>query len=134
MMKKSHLAIGIMGTLAIYQNIGTNTETLFLLCGAFVGSILPDLDLKLKIPHRGITHWLIWPALILYAGHSYPFVMGMCFGWMLHIGADALTVEGLHPLEPISSWRIYGIARTGALSEYLIVVPVLVGLFYLIRI
>jgi membrane-bound metal-dependent hydrolase YbcI (DUF457 family) len=132
MMKKSHLAIGLMGTVAI-QPHASQPVMLLLLTGAFIGSILPDWDLRLRIPHRGITHWLIWPALMLYAGQFHPFVIGLCVGWVLHILADAMTVEGLRPLSPFTTWRIHGLARTGALSEYLIVVPVLVGLWYRIR-
>jgi membrane-bound metal-dependent hydrolase YbcI (DUF457 family) len=132
MMKKSHLAIGLMGTIAS-QPHASQPVMLFLLSGAFMGSLLPDWDLRLRIPHRGLTHWLIWPALCLYAGYSYPFVVGLCVGWVLHILADALTVEGLRLLEPFSPWRFHGPARTGTLSEYLIVVPVLLGLWWIIR-
>jgi len=128
MMKKSHLVIGILGTLALQP--GANlTNMLILTAGAAVGSTVPDWDLILHIPHRGITHWLIWPAVVLLAGHAYPFLIGLALGWILHIAADALTVEGLRPFWPLT-WRVRGFLTTGGLMEYFFVIGAMGSLIY----
>jgi membrane-bound metal-dependent hydrolase YbcI (DUF457 family) len=130
MMKKSHAIIGTLGTVVLHPQ-ASYPVLLLLVSGAFIGSILPDWDLRWKIPHRGPTHWLVWPAIFLWAGHAYPFMIGLCTGWFLHILADSMTVEGLRPLWPVT-WRIHGLIRTGALLEYVLILPITAGLLYMI--
>jgi inner membrane protein len=84
--------------------------------GAVLGSILPDLDLKLGIKHRTITHWLIWPVLIWFLLPAL-FPRAVALGWFLHLVADCLTVEGLAPFWPIR-WRLRGFIRTGSTLEF----------------
>jgi len=128
MMKKSHVVIGVIGALTI-QHGTTLPGMLALATGALIGSMLPDLDLRLGIPHRGITHWLIWPALVFWFGQQHVFLIGLALGWALHIGADALTVEGLRPFWPVR-WRVRGFLKTGSQLEYFFVVCGMGGLIY----
>lgn len=122
MMKASHLAIGITTSLALSPVL--HQPSLWVAAGAILGSLAPDFDLRLRLPHRGITHWFLWPGLILLAGWHYPLLVGIGLGWLLHLLADLLTVEGLR-LWPFR-YRFRGPVRTGGLSEYLVVIPYLV--------
>lgn len=130
MMKKSHVVIGVLGTVAAHPHPDL-TRLLFLTTGALIGSLLPDWDLRLGLRHRTITHWLIWPVLLLFSGQNYPILIGLATGWLLHILADMLTVEGLRPFWP-ARWRIHGFLHTNSLPEYILMLPITVGLLYLI--
>lgn len=128
MMKKSHLAIGAAAAYALtppalgWPPFHISPE---ILAGSLLGSVLPDFDLKLGIPHRGITHWLIWPALVYWL-LPHPIAFGLAIGWAAHLLADCLTVEGLRPLWPLP-FHFRGFVRTSGLSETL-VVPLVLGL------
>ena len=54
MMGKTHRAIGYTTTLVliVYTDIGVIPSLI-----GFIGCTAPDIDIKLKIRHRGITHW-----------------------------------------------------------------------------
>lgn len=113
MMKKTHLALGAAANFAAH-----GLEPLSMGAALF-GSMLPDFDLLLKIPHRTITHWVIWPALVW----ALPLGLvgdGLAIGWLAHIAADCLTVGGLAPLWPLPV-RLRGPIKTGAASEYIFV-------------
>jgi inner membrane protein len=123
MMKVSHMAIGGLAAYLFARGLPIADQVQF--CGAaLAGSVLPDFDMKLGLPHRGITHWLIWPALLWYF-LPYPLVHGLALGWALHIAADCLTVSGLRPLWPLP-FRIRGFLQTGSIFEFLFVLPLLV--------
>jgi membrane-bound metal-dependent hydrolase YbcI (DUF457 family) len=130
MMKKSHVAIGLLSAALINSSFGY--PLVFTLGGAVLGSLVPDWDLKFNIPHRSITHWLIWPILILYfwPGLWYGLAFGVGLGWLFHILADMLTVNGIR-LWP-THILVRGPARTGSLSEYALVAPILLLLSYLL--
>lgn len=133
MLRRSHVAIGIIAAASL---TGAADELLIaplpalltaapFLAGAAFGSVLPDFDLSLHIPHRGVTHWLIWPALLWFLVHN-PIVHGLALGWVTHILADCLTLEGLRPLWPLPL-RLAGPIKTGGALESL-AVPALCGL------
>jgi inner membrane protein len=118
MMRRSHVLIGTVGYLAL--NGWSSLPVLALgLSGAVLGSFLPDWDLKLHIKHRTITHWIWWPLLLWFLVPGV-FPHALALGWLLHIGADLLTVEGLAPFWPLP-WRIRGLVRTGSFGEFVIV-------------
>lgn len=135
MMKKSHLALGVLSAVSLTGAAALPWEQAAMLtAGAAAGSVLPDFDLRLGIPHRGVTHWLIWPALLWFLVPS-PIIHGLALGWAAHLLADCLTVEGLRPLWPLPL-RLAGPIKTGGLLETLTVLP-LCGLlayniFYLV--
>ena len=122
--------------------------------GAVVGSMMPDIDIKLGIAHRTWTHW--WPMyavpmfVITSMDHENAFqtYMGqeistllfwMCVGALLHLLEDSLTVMGIPMITPVPApeangvpWLTrkrrfsLGITHTGGILEYLIMVIVLV--------
>jgi membrane-bound metal-dependent hydrolase YbcI (DUF457 family) len=122
MLKRSHIALGTMAALMVQR--APTIETVCLVVGSAFGSTLPDFDIKLNIPHRTITHWLLWPALLFYFFHGFPLLTGIALGWASHILADCFTVGGLRPLWP-ARWQLRGIIKTGTMSEFLFVFSVL---------
>lgn len=129
MMRSSHVLIGV--TTSLVLNGWADLPALALgTAGVVLGSVLPDWDLKFKIKHRTVTHWVIWPALL--ACVPYPFARAVALGWGLHILADCLTVEGLDPFWPIR-YRLRGFIRTGSVLEYVTLgaLFVLTGVYFL---
>jgi len=123
MMRVSHLALGTLTAYALTQ--GAPIEQIALTVGAaLIGSELPDWDLRFGIPHRGVTHWAIWPALLWFL-MPFPITQGLAIGWGVHILADCLTVEGLRTLWPLP-FRIRGFIRTGSILEFATVLPLIV--------
>lgn len=130
MMKSSHILIGVSTSLALH-GWGSLPVLALGMGGAFIGSILPDFDLKLKIKHRTITHWAIWPALLWWLV-PFLFWRALALGWALHILDDCLTVEGLAPFWPIR-YRVRGLIRTGSVWEFVLLgsLFVLAGVYFL---
>lgn len=66
-------------------------------------ALLPDLDLKLKIKHRGVTHSLlalfIVGALIGWFGHEW-ITAAAVLGYASHLFLDLLTIHGIELLYP----------------------------------
>jgi inner membrane protein len=123
MMRVSHLTLGAPSAYALVA--GAPLDQVALTVGAaLLGSELPDWDLKLGIPHRGVTHWAIWPALIWFL-FPFPIAHGLAIGWAVHILADCLTVNGLRPLWPLP-FVFRGFVRTGGVWEFATVIPVIV--------
>jgi len=122
MLKKSHTALGVLAAVSLTGATAVPWEQAAMLAaGAVVGSVLPDFDLRLGIPHRSVTHWLIWPALLWIFAPS-PILQGLALGWIAHILADCLTVDGLRPLWPLPI-RLAGPIRTGGALETFTVLP-----------
>lgn len=82
----------------------------------------PDLDIKLGISHRGITHSLLAVvALALLVWHVAPtllvYIVG---GYVSHLLADMLTVSGIQLFFPFK-WRLNLLRlRTGGVVDRLI--------------
>jgi len=103
---------------------------------AFVGVLIPDLDIRPRKLHRKLFH-NIWVLMIfLFLG----FISGIFFnrevaiifsiGFLSHLIGDSLTHSGVMPLWPIKKPKFNGPIKTGGLGEYLIVL-VLLLLIYL---
>lgn len=119
------------------------------MAGAFLGSILPDIDHKgsfigrrLKVTsfivnhtvgHRGLTHALIFTigltTLLLFLVmqlSGFPqmimllFVLGLFGGMISHLLLDMMTKQGIPLLYPFTK-KNYSIARfkTGGIGEYI---------------
>lgn len=114
MTRKTHIAVGMAVTLpllSIFPKIAII---------GIVASVLPDIDLKLKIRHRTITHSL----LALFA--STIFVMainisvGVIFGvnYLIHLVLDSFTNMGIPLLYPFFK-KHYGprLMLTGSIVE-----------------
>ena len=97
------------------------------LAGALAGSVLPDLDIPLGIPHRTITHWWLPPAMgmvvLLLLGSDSPlraFFLWLSAGALLHIAQDSLTTGGVPLLRPFGKRFSFRLTRTGGVLEHLI--------------
>jgi inner membrane protein len=102
-------------------------------------SILPDVDhskswiskefslftapIHLFFKHRGVFHSIFIPAtasVILYYYHYPNLAFGIFVGYLAHLIGDAVTVQGINFLHPISKFKIEGPIRTGSLAEFII--------------
>jgi len=98
------------------------------LAGALAGSVLPDLDIPLGIPHRTVTHCWLPPVMGMGAALILPFSdsgwKAFCFwlsaGILLHIAEDSLTTGGVPLLRPFGKRFSFRLTRTGGMLEYLL--------------
>lgn len=107
----THIVFGL--GLALYLNNPQPGTLVWCGLSAFLGSIIPDLDLKYK--HRVLLHNVfslmlisITIALVLRLVNIYSFNYTWAFtiGYMSHILSDAFTKAGVTLFYPISSRRI----------------------------
>lgn len=106
--------------------------------GAVAGSVLPDFDIPLGIPHRTITHW--WPLYAIAFGAPWlattnpilhQFFLWVAIGSVLHILEDSLTVGGVPLLNPFGKKFSFKVTRTGGILEYLISLGIVVAVVLL---
>lgn len=103
------------------------------LAGALTGSVLPDLDISLGIPHRTITHWWVPGTFGVFATLIVPFsdpawkefCLWFPVGILLHIVEDSLTTGGVPLLRPFGKRFSFRLTRTGGVLEHLISFAVL---------
>jgi inner membrane protein len=119
---KSHIAIATAITLPF------NPSALGV---SILGSTAPDWSewvLKffgINVQHRGATHYLIVPLIIIAFSFIYDFrdlIFWFGVGYFTHWFTDALTISGV-PLSPWDNSRIHffgGKIRTGDMIEYII--------------
>jgi len=150
MMAFTHIAFGAASALLAAEWLNVpKAQTVLMLGGGVLGSMLPDIDHPgsafgrrvpfLSIPlsaifgHRGITHSLIavvgMSALVWYSlhhldwhpGYSVPFVVGIAVGYLSHLAGDWMTNSGVPLLWP-SKRRFVAPLRifTGDTVEYLL--------------
>lgn len=125
-------------TLALQQPISPEklAVSAFIIAGAAVGSLLPDIDHKNStiskkhkitawifthlFEHRGFTHapliQLLFSALLFYLGRELSGIIGYCYlgtvigltiGLLSHTLLDMLTVGGIPLLYPFSKKKIH---------------------------
>lgn len=104
-------------------SVGSYIITIALMIGAIMGASYPDIDQKIPIKHRGITHSL-WAVLLLIAltaivGHYNPFgfvwthvtllpwLIGTIIGYMSHLIADAFSTSGIDWFYPLNGYKKY---------------------------
>lgn len=115
MTKKTHLCVGIALTLPI---VYTFFNPICLV--GIVGSIAPDIDLKIGIPHRTITHSLL--SLIISTSIIYIFSSSIAIvfalNYLLHLILDSLTKMGVPFLYPFHT-KYYGakLIKTGGTED-----------------
>lgn len=136
MMFRTHLALGILASIISLSYIDREISLLF--AGTVIlASVLPDIDLSNSTPgkkikplswmigllfgHRGLVH-TIFPPVIAYLaalGLGYAY-LGSAFmiGYSTHLASDALTIQGIMPLFPLSRKRITGFIKTGGMIEH----------------
>lgn len=150
---KTHAAVGIATTAAIivlnprgFDLWGVKILPVISLATAATGSYLPDIDIhqsalgqkhrfiSKRLKHRGFTHTLVVPVLILTAMQFVSFFMshlptvatlfnsllfGLVSGWILHIFADLFNRKGVPLLYPFSKSHLHiACVKTRQMSEY----------------
>lgn len=144
-MFKTHLALGFF-IAAIITIVFKIENPAWFIVVAMAASALPDLDshksklgrkvlplswfLETVFGHRGFVHSL-FPPLLAFIGLSYfgyEYLGGAVFtGYVAHLIGDAMTLEGVAFLYPLSNKRLKGFFKTGGVTEF-IVFLVLLGL------
>lgn len=106
MLRKTHLGIGAVVTLGLVSL--TYISPLDGLIG-LVGATFPDIDYKIGIKHRTITHSLIGllgsTLFVYYFAPKVALVFGL--NYLLHLVADSFTKTGVPYLYPFSK-KTYG--------------------------
>lgn len=81
------------------------------------------LVIRLLFGHRGLTHALIVPGIILLAELSFGISHWFSFGYLTHILGDFLTPKGVPLLSPfVKSSFSLKVFRTGSILEWIIVI------------
>lgn len=73
-----------------------------------VGTVLPDVDQKLKIAHRGITHTDFFVIALLLLGiiPVLRWMMFLAFGVMTHLRLDGLSRAGRVRFYPFQKYKM----------------------------
>lgn len=139
-MFKTHLAIGFLVGLLSMHYLHPQNQILFMVL-ILLGSLLPDIDhpnstigrktkiIALLFEHRGFFHGFlsIIPLLFLLSFVLTKIqLVAVALGYASHLLSDALTIEGIMPLHPLTRWRLRGFLRTGATYETVILVALVV--------
>ena len=111
----AHVIFGIGGALAILRPGAASLLSIGVYAAA--GSLLPDLDLKLR--HRKLLHNLLALAVMVVVivfvmenvwgygrAESYKVWAPLSIGYILHILGDSFTKMGVRPLWPILPRRV----------------------------
>ena len=102
MTKSTHLIGGLALGLALPS--GDLRLALGLAVVAGFGALVPDFDLRVGLPHRGVTHSLLALGLVaLLAFHGLPLLVALALvgGYGSHLVLDSLTVSGVPLLWPL---------------------------------
>jgi len=132
MEKMTHLVLGFL-VLVVFGFI--LNFPIYMAIFAFIGVLIPDLDVKPRKYHRKLFH-NIWILIIfLFMG----FVLGIfnretgiifSIGFISHLIGDSLTHRGIMPLWPVKKPKFNGPVKTGGLEEYLIVLVLLLLIYW----
>jgi inner membrane protein len=150
MMAFTHIAFGAATSLLTAKWINAPApQTVLMLAGGVLGSMLPDIDhpssafgrrvlpismvISTLFGHRGITHslfavvgmsalaWYSLHHLDWHPGYSVPFAVGIAVGYLSHLAGDWMTNSGVPLLWP-DKRRFVAPFRifTGDFREYLL--------------
>jgi len=131
MQKTTHLIFGFL-VLLMFSFI--LSFPLHLSLFAFVGILIPDIDIKIRKLHRKALHNLWSLVILLFLG----FVLGLfdrlsamvfSIGFLSHLIGDSFTHRGIMPLWPIKRPKFNGPLRTGRIEEYLLILVLLMGIY-----
>ena len=133
MEKMSHIILAFL-VLVVFGFI--LNFSIYMAIFAFVGVLIPDLDVKFRKYHRKLFHniWIL--ILFLFLGFSFGIFfnreVGIIFsiGFISHLIGDSLTHRGIMPLWPIKKPKFNGPVKTGGLEEYLIVLILLILIYW----
>ena len=101
---------------------------------AFIGVLLPDLDVKPRKMHRKLCHNVWFLIIVLFVAYNLRLdrtsAIIVSIGFFSHMVGDALTHKGIMPLWPIKKPKFNGPIKTGGLGEYLIVLVLLLLIYW----
>ena len=137
-MFRTHLAFSLLIALLIITFFNIQDKIYFMII-LVLASSFPDIDsdkskigrrfpifsklINLFFGHRGIFHSIFPPLILLFTFWYFDlFYIGLAIfiGYLTHLIADSITLEGINFLYPFSSFRIKGLIRTGSLVESLL--------------
>ena len=149
MMFRTHAAVGILVAL-VFINSFSLGHPLFFFSIVFLSALLPDMDIpsskigqKIKpiswflnfmFGHRKLFHSLFFSfmlfVLLILLFENY---IGAAFflGYSVHILVDGITVRGIKPFYPLSSFKLNGPLRSGGLMDYFLFFIVVLGIIIL---
>jgi inner membrane protein len=145
MMAGSHVALGVAAWVWAAPHLGLPPLDPFGLALAIGGSLLPDIDhphswvgrrvrvisrpLAAALGHRGVTHSILavlaCGLLLRRHGFSRTIVDPLVVGYLSHLAADLLTVNGLRLAWPLRRRFAIPLCRTGSAAEPMIVAGLL---------
>lgn len=117
MTTKTHITTGIACSLPFFNSNNINLISL-----AIVGSILPDIDIKMGMKHRGFTHSLICFLILSYGLFLRDFEVGLFFsiGYISHLFLDFLTQKGIQLFFPFNKRFGVKILKTNGIVDRII--------------
>ena len=146
MMFRTHLVLGVFVALFFLKTFTIENQFLFIFF-VCLSAVLPDIDIpKSKIGkkvkplswilnflfgHRGIFHSLVLSffffMLLILLFKNY---IGAAFflGYSAHLFADGITIRGIKPLYPFSTFRVRGPVRSGGMLDYLFFFLITLGI------
>lgn len=106
MLKKTHMLVGVLVAAPVIKNTGLISAI------GLMGATVPDIDYKIGIEHRTITHSLlvlVFTALFIYLIHpGTAVVWGLTY--LSHLLLDSFTIAGVPFLYPFIKKR-YGLKK-----------------------
>jgi len=148
-MFRTHAAVGILVAL-IFINFFSLEHPFLFFSIVFLSALLPDMDIpsskigkKIKpiswflnfmFGHRKIFHSLFFSFLffiLLILMFENYIGAGFFLGYCVHLIVDGLTVRGIKPFYPLSSFKINGPLRSGGLMDYLLFFIIVLGIIVL---
>jgi len=101
---------------------------------AFLGVLLPDLDVRPRKYHRKLFHNIWFLMIVLFVAYNLGLdrtaAIVISIGFFSHLISDALTHKGITPLWPIKKLKFNGPIKTGGFGEYLIVLILLLMIYW----
>lgn len=117
MTTKTHITTGFACSLPFF-----NSNNITLISLVIVGSILPDIDIKMGIKHRGFTHSLPCFFILSYGLFLRDYEVGLFFsiGYISHLFLDFLTQKGIQLFFPFNKRFGIKILKTNGLVDHII--------------
>ena len=132
MQRMTHLIMAFL-TLLLFGFI--LTFPIYMAFFAFLGVLLPDIDIKFRKYHRKLCHNIWFLMIVLFIAYNIGLdrtsAIIISIGFFSHLISDALTHNGISPLWPIKRPRFNGPIKTGGVGEYLLIL-VLLMMIYLV--
>ncbi len=148
MLGRTHLFIGLLSGLLALPYASPENQMLFVGIAVF-SALLPDVDQHSSIinrlfffskifskifKHRGFTHSILATVLgylLFFILLSPVYAIAFAIGYISHLFADAITIEGVNFFYPLKT-RIAGPIRTGGIVENAVFVGVLVMIMWVL--